>query len=241
MFARSFVALFLSVLGVTVGSERVCADLLEFEATLNSDQAIGCLGESSTGFGSGSFILDTDTGQVDYFIEFFDLSSPETAAHIHGPAGRDCEFADILVILPGGSPKEGFYIFGESDVADMIAGRHFVLIHSQMWPQGEIRGQILALNTEQDFVRGDVDADGVVNALVDGISLLGFGFAGGPAPTCQDAADVNNDGSVNALVDTIALLAFGFSGGAPPQSPFPGCGADTAVDEVTCVFYGACP
>ena len=42
------------------------------------------------------------------------------------------------------------------------------------------------------FRRGDVNADGVVNALADAIYLLAFGFQGGPPPPCLDSVDVDN-------------------------------------------------
>lgn len=90
---------------------------------------------------------------------------------------------------------------------------------------------------EPDFPRGDVDTDGVLNALIDVLFLLDFGFLGGPAPLCSDAADVDDDGTINALIDSIYLLEFGFIGGPPPPSPFPGCGPDPTDDTLDCAEY----
>jgi hypothetical protein len=103
----------------------------------------------------------------------------------------------------------------------------------------------------QTFVRGDVDGNGIVNALVDGLFLLAYGFQGGPVPPCLEAANV--DGSpniVNALVDVLYLLAYGFQGGPPPLPPFGLNGApiDCGLDPNMLMFntclgqaVGGCP
>lgn len=84
------------------------------------------------------------------------------------------------------------------------------------------------------FLRGDCDADGVINALTDAWFLLEFGFLGGPEPDCGDAADVDDDGVVNALADGTYLLQYGFVGGSPPPPPFPACGVDPAGSAIGC-------
>ena len=91
-----------------------------------------------------------------------------------------------------------------------------------------------------DYIRGDVDSDGTVNALVDGIFLLDYGFLGGSAPTCEDAADADDDGFINVIADAIALFNFGFLGGVPPPPPFPDCGGDATLDALDCDAAG-CP
>jgi hypothetical protein len=75
-------------------------------------------------------------------------------------------------------------------------------------------------------MRGDVNADGQVQAISDAIYLLQYGFVSGPVPPCLEAADANGNGVLEALADTIYLLSFGFIGGPPPPNPFPACGAD---------------
>lgn len=90
------------------------------------------------------------------------------------------------------------------------------------------------------FIRGDVDANGMVNSLVDTLYLLVWGFQGGPEPPCLDAADFNDDGMVNPLTDGLIILCFGFQGCGPPPPPFPDCGFDPTDDTLTCDSY-TCP
>ncbi len=86
------------------------------------------------------------------------------------------------------------------------------------------------------FIRGDVDQDGTVNALVDGLFLLGFAFLpGSPPPPCLDAADVDDNGIVNGLVDVIYLLNSQFIPGSPfPPPPYPEVGLDLTPDSLGC-------
>jgi IPT/TIG domain/Dockerin type I domain len=83
-----------------------------------------------------------------------------------------------------------------------------------------------------EFIRGDVNGDGAVDAA--DLSYLGSALAGtGPLPANFDSADVNDDGLVH-IGDQIALSAWLFQGGAPPPAPFPGSGIDPTPD-------GLCP
>ncbi len=94
---------------------------------------------------------------------------------------------------------------------------------------------------ELTFVRGDVNGDTDVNALLDALYLLTFAFGAGPPPPCEAAADVDDNGTANALIDALYLLTFSFSGGPEPPPPYPACGEDTTGDMIACDTPGACP
>jgi ELWxxDGT repeat protein len=83
------------------------------------------------------------------------------------------------------------------------------------------------------FRRGEASGDGVVN-LTDAIAVLGYLFAGGPPPACDDAADADDDGRLD-ITDPIALLLHLFSGGAPPPPPQADCGPDPSADGLGCL------
>lgn len=99
---------------------------------------------------------------------------------------------------------------------------------------------LLALSVPQ-FIRGDSDGDGVFNALADALHLLGFGFLGGPAPPCLEAADADDDGIQNALADSLYVLTHGFLGGPPPATPYPGCGDDPDSGSSLGCAVSMCP
>ncbi|MGB8657082.1 MAG: dockerin type I domain-containing protein [Candidatus Zixiibacteriota bacterium] len=87
---------------------------------------------------------------------------------------------------------------------------------------------------DQEFIRGDVDANGVVNAA--DVSRC---FAGPPF-LCDDAADVNDDGVWNTL-DCEYLNNFLAGIGPPPPPPFPQCGPDPTPDALGCAHFSPCP
>ncbi len=92
-----------------------------------------------------------------------------------------------------------------------------------------------------DFIRGDVNGDGVVT-LSDAHAILLFVEFGREAPECLNAADVNDDGEVSwadakELIDDI----FKYLGGINLKAPFPGIGPDPTPNDdplVKCPSYG---
>jgi len=93
--------------------------------------------------GTGSFTLDA--GKIlSYNISFSNLSSSETAAHIHCCAATGAG-ASPLFTLPLGSPKVGtFGPLTAQQESDLNAGLMYVNIHSVNHGSGEIRGQIFS-------------------------------------------------------------------------------------------------
>ncbi len=93
------------------------------------------------------------------------------------------------------------------------------------------------------FIRGDANSSGGLDAIADALFILNFGFlAGSPVPECFDAADVDDNGQVEPLVDAIYILTYGFAAGPEPLPPFPGCGEDPTDDALDCAIpSGLCP
>ncbi len=87
---------------------------------------------------------------------------------------------------------------------------------------------------EQLFIRGDVNADGFVDATDIEVCAMGGPFF------CDDAADINDDGVLDQT-DCDYLLEFLFGSGSPPPAPFPGCGVDPTPDQLGCASFPPCP
>lgn len=185
------------------------------------------------------FAVDADTNTLSYDIRHTDLSSPENAAHIHGPAPAG-DTAPPIVGLALGDRKIGADVVSSDELDDFFACLLYVNIHTDDFGAGEIRGQLLPGRRTPRFIRGDFDGDAVFNALIDSVALLGFGFLGGPPPPCAEAADVDGDGVENPLVDAVFGLTHGFVGGPPPPAPYPDCGADPGGSLLGCEIV-SCP
>ena len=84
--------------------------------------------------------LNESQTELSFEITFAGLSSPEIAAHFHNaPPGVN---GPAVFTLPLGSPKTGVWNIPPAMVTELAEGRMYVNIHSEMWPDGEIRGDL---------------------------------------------------------------------------------------------------
>ncbi|MEP0828393.1 MAG: trypsin-like peptidase domain-containing protein [bacterium] len=70
---------------------------------------------------------------------------------------------------------------------------------------------------DQQFICGDVDANGRVNIL-DATYLIRYLYRGGESPSPREAGDLNGSGEIN-LVDIIYLVSYLFKEGQEPTCP----------------------
>jgi hypothetical protein len=99
---------------------------------------------NSGGQGSADLSLNTATKQLTWKISFSGLSSDAAAAHIHGPAGPGANAGVVVNLAPNGmkNPLEGSATLTDAQIADLMAGKDYVNIHTATNKGGEIRGQI---------------------------------------------------------------------------------------------------
>lgn len=92
--------------------------------------------------GLGHLVLDTNAHTLTFDLVYSGLVGTETAAHIHGFAMPGTN-APILHPLPVGSPKVGSITTSPVEEASILAGLAYVNVHSSVYLNGEIRGQML--------------------------------------------------------------------------------------------------
>ncbi len=140
----------------------------EVDGKGTADQADDVLAPTgSAAKGVGVFELDTVTNILSYEILYTDvlLDAPETAAHIHGAAdpGKN---ADVIFPLPVGDYKAGVTVaLTPAQVTELTANRWYVNIHSSAFPNGEIRGQIVAVPEPSTLALAGLGLIGGVLAL----------------------------------------------------------------------------
>ena len=109
-------------------------------ARLSGAAEVPPVASAATGSFDGS--LTRDSNVLRYKITYSGLSGPATAAHIHGPAPAGQNAGVMVPFTSAASPIEGEATLTASQVADLLAGRLYVNVHTAAHPGGEIRGQL---------------------------------------------------------------------------------------------------
>ena len=109
-----------------------------FTANLNGTQETPS--NSSTATGTATLLLSPDETTARVSLNFSGLSSPQMAAHIHGPAAVGVP-GPILFPLPNGQVNDFEIALSAGQATDLKNGLWYINVHSNNFPNGEIRGQ----------------------------------------------------------------------------------------------------
>ena len=94
------------------------------------------------GTGSAAVKLDKSTKTLSWTVTYGGLTGPVRAAHFHGPAAPTANAGVVVPITVSASPMSGSAQLNDAQMADLLAGRWYVNIHTAAHPGGEIRGQV---------------------------------------------------------------------------------------------------
>jgi aldose sugar dehydrogenase len=111
---------------------------LLFTATLTGSQETPP--NNSTATGRATLLLSPDEKSGRVSLTFSGLSSAQTDAHIHGPAGPGVS-APAIFPLPQGQVSDFAITLTPSQVQDLKNGLFYINVHSANFAAGEIRGQ----------------------------------------------------------------------------------------------------
>ena len=134
MFAAGVLA------GNLVMPPAAVAETVIFKSELKAANEVPPNNSKATGLAQASF--DTVTKTFSVTVTFSGLSGPAIGAHLHGP-GEPGKNAGI--VLPFNfvlSPIKLSATLTDTQAADMMAGKWYVNIHTELNPGGEIRGQL---------------------------------------------------------------------------------------------------
>ena len=130
----------------------------------------------------------------------------------------------------GGSPPESGPLAGNGQPVKLAV----TLDGNTLTPDAE--GATLRVTAREPqvapFRRCDANDD-QHHDLADAITIVSFLFLGGILSVCPDAADCNDDETLD-ITDAVFAVDYQFGGGPPPPAPFPDCGLDDDVTEVSC-------
>lgn len=142
-----------------------------FFAVLNSNQEIQNPKPNSNALGNALMTYTKSDSMLCYSISYTALVAMETAAHFHGPAsaGQNAsilfpisvvpEGGEVAEPSPFGSPKSGCVgPLSNTERSDLRKGLLYINIHSEAFPAGEIRGQVLRVKGAKQ-AKGETVAD----------------------------------------------------------------------------------
>lgn len=122
---------------------------IRFRAELSADEQSAPT--ESPGSGIAEFVLDRPTQRFEWTITYGGLTSDAVAAHVHGPQTPGGNAGVLFNLAPDGmtSPLTGSVELNDGELEYLLTGRMYVNIHSQQYPAGELRGQIMRLRPEE--------------------------------------------------------------------------------------------
>jgi len=129
------------VMTAAISGQALAADK-PFKVELSSAQEVPP--NDSKGKGTAEITIDKTAKTVNWSISTTDLSGPGVAAHIHGPAEAGANAGVVVNLAPNGmaNPLVGSATLTDAQLADVLAGKTYINVHTAKNPMGEVRGQI---------------------------------------------------------------------------------------------------
>ncbi|MDX2131883.1 MAG: CHRD domain-containing protein [Planctomycetota bacterium] len=131
---------YVNIHSVNFPGGEIRGQIVSAVADLDGGQEVPANATPGTGF--GLFNINPVTNELSYYISFAGLTGPDIAAHFHGFATHGVN-AGVVHNLPLGSPKVGVWNFTEAQEQGILDGLSYVNIHTNAFPGGEIRGQVV--------------------------------------------------------------------------------------------------
>lgn len=116
------------------------AEMINFTTELTGASAVPPSDTSAKG--TADVVVDTDKKKVTWTVKVDGLTGDATAAHIHGPASAT-ENAPPVIDMSA-NIMQGSADITEAQWAELKAGKYYVNVHTAKFPDGEVRGQLLA-------------------------------------------------------------------------------------------------
>lgn len=114
------------------------AEMMKFTTELTGAAEVPPTDSAATG--TAEVTLDTEAKTVTWVFTHDGLSGDMTASHIHGPAAAT--EAAGPVIDTTSETMEGTAPITDEQAADLMAGKYYFNVHTEKFPDGEIRGQL---------------------------------------------------------------------------------------------------
>jgi hypothetical protein len=135
---------YIRLLGIALAAAVVAsaaqAETVTLRTILNGETEVPAV--TTPGKGTAQVTVDTTAKTVHWKVDYADLTGPVVAAHIHGPAMPGANAGPMVPLTAGPSPMEGSASVTDAQIADMLAGRSYINLHTAAHGPGEVRGYL---------------------------------------------------------------------------------------------------
>ena len=115
------------------------AEMMTFTTELNGAAQVPSVDTAATG--TVELKVDTEAKTVAWVVTTEGLSGLPAASHIHGPADATASAGPVIDTL---ATMEGSAPITDEQIAELQAGKYYYNVHTEKFPDGEIRGQLMA-------------------------------------------------------------------------------------------------
>jgi|RhiMetdeSRZDD1v2_1073273.scaffolds.fasta_scaffold1012337_2 CHRD domain len=112
---------------------------VKYKADLKGSKEVPAADSAATG--KANITYDDKSKKLSWVVTYSGLSGEPTAAHFHGPAAAGKNAGPVVDI--SGDIKKGSAELTAEQAADLKAGKWYLNIHTEKFPDGEIRGQVV--------------------------------------------------------------------------------------------------
>ena len=129
--------------GLLFATAAAYAEVINMTAELTGAAEVPA--NDSAGKGTLEATYDTETMELTWTVTYEGLTGDATAAHFHGPAAADATAGPVVPIEGDlASPIEGSATLTEEQATQLQDGMWYFNVHTALYPDGEIRGQVMA-------------------------------------------------------------------------------------------------
>jgi hypothetical protein len=121
-----------------IASAPAFAETMTFTAELKGSNEVPPTDSAATG--TAEVTVDTDSKKLSWTVTSSGLSGDPAAAHFHGPAVVGANAGPVVDI--SASIAKGTADITDAQLAELQTGKWYLNIHTQKFPDGEIRGQV---------------------------------------------------------------------------------------------------
>ncbi len=138
MLMPSFKNMAIAATACTALALPAFAETVSYTADLTAAAEVPPADSPATG--TADVTVDTEAKTVSWTVTVMDLTGDAVAAHIHGPASEDENAGPVITMSD--AIMEGSADISEAQISELADGKYYLNVHTEQYPDGEIRGQL---------------------------------------------------------------------------------------------------